>query len=327
MPLKLIPPKVGRTPFWRVRGTYLRQYVDRSTGTSEKSVAQRALAKIKSDIECGAFTDRAPLTLAAAIVSFVQAGGEGRFLEPILIYFGKGYALSNINQRIADAAAHAIYPKAKPATRLRQFYAPLKAVIKHAGISIIINNPKGTSNPRTIWLEPPQIEAVLSSAHDVDPEFAILMTMLAYTGLRLSEALGCRCEDVRLVDSFAFIGKTKNGDPRPVYLPPRVVAALAGHPKGMERTGRVFRWHKGSRLYGLAKRAYGAARIDDGGAPFHIWRHTYGTLMTRAGADLVSTGAWRSRSAASVYQHFIVTEEAKRAASLPGASVVRVDDK
>jgi hypothetical protein len=38
MPLKLVPPRPGNTPYWRVRGTYLGQYVNRSTKTRKRAI-------------------------------------------------------------------------------------------------------------------------------------------------------------------------------------------------------------------------------------------------------------------------------------------------
>jgi 23S rRNA maturation-related 3'-5' exoribonuclease YhaM len=43
MPLKLIPPRKGKTPYWSVRGTYLGQYVDRSTKAVRRAVAKQVL--------------------------------------------------------------------------------------------------------------------------------------------------------------------------------------------------------------------------------------------------------------------------------------------
>ena len=121
---------------------------------------------------------------------------------------------------------------------------------------------------------------------------------------------------VDLAAGTVHVAKTKNGDPRIVPIPPRVVAALANMDG---REGRVFRRHKGGRLYKLAGEVYKAAGVDDGNAPFHVLRHTYGAWMTRAGADLVATGAWKSKTAARTYQHFDITEEARKAHLLPGA--------
>jgi integrase len=95
---------------------------------------------------------------------------------------------------------------------------------------------------------------------------------------------------------------------------------LANHPRGFDRDGRLFRWTKCAELYRLADRFYAAAGVKHCGAPFHILRHTYGAWMTRIGADLVGTGVWKSPTAARVYQHFVLSEEAKKADALPGAS-------
>ena len=110
-----------------------------------------------------------------------------------------------------------------------------------------------------------------------------------------------------------------NGDPREVYLQARVIAALANHPRGLDRDERLFRWCKSGGLYLLGAKVYAAAGVDHGGAPFHILRHSYGAWMTRIGADLVGLGAWKSASGARVYQHFSFNEEAEKADELPGS--------
>ena len=46
MPLKLVPPRPSKTPYYSVRGTYLGRYVDRSTKTGRKSIALKILARI-----------------------------------------------------------------------------------------------------------------------------------------------------------------------------------------------------------------------------------------------------------------------------------------
>ena len=56
MPFKLVPPRVGKTPHWSVRGTYLGCYVNRSSGSREKAFAEKLLTKLKRDAERGAAT-------------------------------------------------------------------------------------------------------------------------------------------------------------------------------------------------------------------------------------------------------------------------------
>lgn len=55
MPLKLIPPREGKTPNWSVNGTYLGVYVDRSARTNKRAIALQVLKKIEGEIERGEF--------------------------------------------------------------------------------------------------------------------------------------------------------------------------------------------------------------------------------------------------------------------------------
>jgi hypothetical protein len=84
MPLKLIPPRSGKTPYWSVRGTYLGRYVNRSTKTRQRSLAQKALTKWQSEIERGEFTEPGAPTFASAALSYMRAGGERIYLAPLL---------------------------------------------------------------------------------------------------------------------------------------------------------------------------------------------------------------------------------------------------
>lgn len=82
MPLKLIPPRKGRSPNWTIRGTYLGKFIDRSTGASKRAVALQVLKGIDRDIERGAYAERGEATFASAAMSYMQAGGDRRFLKP-----------------------------------------------------------------------------------------------------------------------------------------------------------------------------------------------------------------------------------------------------
>jgi integrase len=128
-----------------------------------------------------------------------------------------------------------------PATRNREVYTPVSAILKHAGQEFKVRRPKG-SRGRVItkWLWPEQAFRIFAAARSIDPEFAILLEQLCYTGPRLSEELRLKCDDVRLSESFVFLGNTKNGEPRPVHLPPFAVASLANHPRGLIGRASVY---------------------------------------------------------------------------------------
>ena len=319
MPLNLEPPREDRSRNYRVRGTYLGVRVDRSTETPDKRTAKKFLKRLKEAIEAGHLAKPDTLKVWQAIDSYAKAGFEDKFLAKIKAHFGPDAVAEDITQADIDAGAAILYPDAAPATRNRQFYTPLLAALHHAGIDKRFRRPQGAcGSPRQVYLTPEQFEAVHEAARAINADFAKLLLLLVYTGLRQQEALALPWSGVELAHGVAHVAKTKNGDPRIVALPPRVLVALE---KMQGREGRVFPWKKGGNIYSLAERAYRAAGVDDGGAPFHVLRHTYGAWMTRAGADLVATGAWKSPKAARVYQHFGVNEESRKADLLPGAKV------
>lgn len=93
MPLKLIPPKAGRNPVYRVRGTHLGIYVDRTTGVADERKARKLLIKWRDEIESGQFRPPHP---------------SGRALMPIRpenrARYPKDWPL--ISHRIRERASH-----------------------------------------------------------------------------------------------------------------------------------------------------------------------------------------------------------------------------
>jgi integrase len=230
--------------------------------------------------------------------------------------------LANINQAAIDDAAVKLYSDALPATRNRQVYSPVSAILKHNGFHTPIKRPAGSQGTqRTFWLNEAQAFALLREAKKLHARFGALSVFLLYTGCRLKEALKLEWSAVELERGFAYVGKTKNGQPRAVYLPAPAVSALAAI-KPDTGKGKVFRLSKSGFLYNALADASKAAGIEiPDGVAFHVFRHTYGAWMRRhAGLDtsgLVATGAWKSRVAASVYEHTDVSEEARKADRLP----------
>jgi integrase len=332
MPYKLVPPKAGRWSHWRVRGTENGIYVDRSTKTGDRRLAQRILGEWKTEAQKQSATGRkkAP-TFAEAAIAYMEAGGERRFLAPLLRHFGNTPVLA-IGQSEIDAAAATLYPTATSATRNRQVYSPMSAILKRAGLPAAFWRPKGAQGtPRLVWLKPEEAMRLLDAAEAVDARFGALCTFLLYTGCRLSEALRLKWDDVNLEENFAYVGRTKNGEPRPVHLPDGVVASLADLALVSKGRSVVFGLSKCGRTYDLLERVANAAGVNiPSGVAFHLFRHTYGAWMRRySGLDttgLVATGAWKSRQAAAVYEHAVTTDEARKSDLLPTrAGIVRND--
>lgn len=368
MPIKVIDPRPGKTPYYSGRGTYLGVYVDRSTGTTELRKAKRIVKDWCDAIERGDFQakpvaaapPREP-TFADGALAYLRADGEAKFLSQIIEQTGehalRDKLMKDIDQIAIDNAAKALYPNATAQTRNRQFYTPVSAVLKRAGNERKIRRPKGwRGNKATEWLEPDQAFRAIKEAYDLDPEFGLLCLTYLYTGMRLSDPLQARLRDLRLDQAMLYVPDTKNGEPRPVHLPPVVVEAFRMQPP---RTGRprktgdetlangaagrsradadvpflerspnakLFRFNVGGHLRDLLKTAFDAAGLSfarrQGG--FHIFCHTYGTWMHRYGnldtVGLTRTGRWKDVDSAERYMHTQASEEARRADLLPVAT-------
>ena len=324
--LKLYPPD-DRHPTWRVRGTYLRTSVDRATGTTEKAVAQKLLKRWKDDIERGAYTRPEGPTWATAALSYVKNGKDKYFIGRLTEHFGNKL-LETFTQNDIDEAASKLYPLGTPSTRNRAVYTPVMAVLNHAGFPCVrnaagglqkIRRPKGAQGEsRLCWLTPDQADALIAAARmramrtgaNCDRRFCVLLQFLLYTGLRLGEATSVRAVDLDLDRGFCYVGHTKNGQPRGVHLPPHLADELRRLPP--RNNGRMFSQVRSFQLRELADMA--GVLIPEGVA-YHILRHTFGSWARRYGgldtSGLVATGAWKSRSAAMVYEHADTTEEAR----------------
>jgi integrase len=325
---KLVPPREGKTKVWYVRGTYCGIRLDHSTGASEERAAKRIITTWRKQAERGEFKlgqsepEGGAPTFARAAIAYMKAGGERKFLEPILKAW-PAKLLADIDQISIDALAAELYPTAPASTRNRQVYTPISAVLKHVGIERKIRRPKGwRGNQRTFWLKPEPTFALLAAATEIDAEFGIFCTLLNYTGMRLGEALALTVENVDLSRGYAYVPTTKTDEPRAVHLPPICVTALANHPQGLSRTGRLFRFHNGGRLRTMLSMSCKHAGVQlPRRTAFHFFRHQYGTWMRIYGGldglGLIRTGAWADMDSVERYSHSETSAEARRADELP----------
>lgn len=326
MSLKLEPPREGKTKFWRIRGRHLGVRVDRSSGAADKKLAQKILReeerRIEDDVKRGRLTKSVGPRFDEAALKYINAGGEERFVLKLSNHFQK-IPLSEITQELIDDAALQLYPRASQATRNRQVYTPVSAILKASRVKLALDRPSGSRGvARTFFFEPAEAERLLSVATKNNHEFGIFLTFLLYTGLRLSEALTLQVRHLSLADSRAYIETTKNGLPRSVHLPAPLVATMSAHPRGYDRIGKVFRFGKCGRLYKWLQEAADEAKvIIPDGVSFHAFRHTYGAWMRRFGnldtSGLVASGAWKSRDAAQRYEHVDVSEAARASDRFP----------
>jgi hypothetical protein len=208
MPIKLIKPRPGKTPYYSGRGTHLGRHVDRSTKSREKSLAIKIIKKWEREIERGEFAEPGEPTFASALIRYLSAGGDPRPTGKLLEYF-QATPLREIDGDAIDACATSLFPTQSPATQNREVYTPVSAILKRAGraFDFKINRPKGSRGKIiTEWLWPDQAFRICEAALMMDEEFEILLEFLCYTGCRLSDPLKMKCNDVRLSEAFAYVG-------------------------------------------------------------------------------------------------------------------------
>jgi integrase len=345
VPLKLRPPRKGKTPNFEIRGTYLGVRVETSSGTNKRSLALKQKRLIEECIEeHGQYPAPKPAprtgepTFLTAAVAYMQAGGSRRYLAPLIKHFGET-ALKEISQEAIDGAAAEMYPRVTPATQNCYVYTPVSAILHHAfgDKCPVIRRPKGAKGrEKTDFLWPADAFAIIEAADEIDAEFGLYLCLLVYTGIRKSEGLNLLTADVRPEERAAWLRTSKNEDPRMLKLRIDIVAPLFEHLK--DHAGeRLFRFKDGGHFKHLLMRAKLAVcglpcpvRRPTGWKPpeyrlafvgFHTFRHTWATWMRRyGGADvqgLAATKNWRDPRSAQRYAHVVSREEWDRVDNLP----------
>jgi integrase len=244
MPIRLV--RRPKSPNWIIRGTLRGIRVEESTGTDNKKVAEEIRAKREAEILAQSiYGRRATTTFAEAALSYLENGGNKRFLDKVIRHFGK-MPLAKIDQDAIDVGARKVYPNVSAATRNRQFYTPASVVIKHAAkrgwcSQIILERPEKPPG-RVRWITPEEADRLIEACNE---HLRPLVIFLFYTGARVGEALWLDWRDVDLNRSHVAFPidpsdgrRTKNNESRGVPLHPRVRAALANLP---HRNGEVFR--------------------------------------------------------------------------------------
>jgi integrase/recombinase XerD len=238
-----------------------------------------------------------------AAIAFIKAGGSPRFLGP-----GEGIdrllghlPLSAISQALIDDASLKLYPTALPLTRIRQFYAPFRAVWNFAVLEgwakdrkwRLPREAKGTRSTSACanrsGSTPTSYDRAAEFVCAMSPAPGMVMTALFFTGMRPIELFALEAADVDVAKRWLVVRASKTGEPRGVpiheFLAPVLESLCA-------RGGKVFRTHKGE-PYPLLENAGGQMKSAIRGArrrtgikdisPYTA-RHTVSTQLVVNGA-------------------------------------------
>jgi integrase len=281
----------GHAGIWRITGTVAGRRIRKSAKTRDLRAAKFAAQAIERRIWEGLATGRSgTLTFEAAALSYMQAGGETRFLAPLIVHFA-GAPVRDIRPGNIEDAARALYPGAMPSTWNRQVVTPARAVINHAA-------ERGWCPPLRVRRFPETrparraadrawLEAFMAHA---PAELAALALFMFTTGARISEALAIRRGDI---EGRKCRLQTKTGA-RVAILSRETMLRLAALPAG-SRT--VFRYGARSSIYnhwyGICDAA-GIERLP----PHQAGRHSFATeMIVRHRIDPSTTaelGGWKN---------------------------------
>lgn len=313
MPLTLVPPRQGYSPFWRIRGTVRGIAVNESTKTSDKALAEAL--RIKREAAClteSILGPRVSRTLYAAAVEYVEATEPGRSqkdailgaeradgsLSPALVSDFGDMLCARIDQAAVDRVIKKRFSGRSPATVQRSLLTPLKAVLNYAAAKKWCDTPhfeppRGQqSRGRTRWLDEGEADRLLAAA---SPHVYRLILFLLLSGARVGEALALEWQDVDLAAGWCVLRNTKRGkrghiagEDRGVPLNSQLVVMLANAPrkKGENRVflsslGEPYAERQGG---GQIKTAWRLTckRAGIADCRVHDLRHTFATWMLLA---------------------------------------------
>lgn len=326
----------GETFVYYIRGRcpYTKQDIRKSTKTSSREQASDLLTIfLQKQRERALHGDHRVATFAEAAVVYLQGGGDGRFLDPLLDRFGT-QAMADITDRhIADFASDH-YAGRSAATIVRQVYVPLQAVWNAAARSEpplalprLFRKPKIEKKAVAYAKTDDHLIALIKAMPELGHKAATLFA--SFSGARASEVVAALVEDYDPDHGTILLTKTKNSDARLVHLPEFVNEACKLLPRDNPKAP-LFGMKSRFNFYDAVKRASRAAGIPFL-SPHRIGRHTFAARFLRDGNSLVAlkqAGGWRSVGAVMQYAHLerSSVDAAVRNVSTPLARKLLKDD-
>lgn len=240
-------------------------------------------------------------TFREAAESYVENGGEEKYLPRLLDIIGDR-PLSDIHPFDIRKAVEKAYPTQKGQTRNRQGITPIRAVMSHAydrGWAPLMRYPKfkeerpRKAKPAThLWLHC----FVQQAKKDRLFHLAALVTFMASTGARVSEAVRLLWSDLNLQERTALLRKTKTTTNSVRHLTNEMIDMIHDLQRRKRRNDHVFRYTSRFSVNEAIKRV--CLRADIPYKPSHMCgRHAFGTNSIALGADVktvMEAGDWRS---------------------------------
>lgn len=305
-----------RDGIWYAVGSVAGKRIRESLGTRERGAAEELRAQFEARLwKRHTYGEEAVRTFEEAALSYMQQGGEARYLTKIIKFF-KGRSIGSIKPAEIRDASLVLYPKALASTRNRQAIIPARAVINHA-------HDRGWCGPMRVkqwdvpksrknqpvdkdWISRFLIESDKSGL----PHLSACVLFMQHTGARISEAINLLGEHVDLESRIALLEKTKTDEWSPRYLTAELVVRIGA--LGLRTGERVFSYTDRQSVNRRIKAVCERAGIE-GRSSHAAGRHTFATNAINGGAkikDAMDAGGWKS--AALFMQTYVHSDEAGR---------------
>lgn len=293
-----------RNRVWWMAITHQGKQIRRSTGTSDKKMAEAILAKVKVKIIEGrffdtleekerTFTELMERYMREHLVSKASQSSYRSFKKNLISFFGR-YTLFEITpKRIVEYKAKRYADKVAPSTINREL------TVMKAAFNLAIkewewckDNPASKvsmekeNNKRDRWLTYEEEEKLIAAA----PWLREIIVFALHTGMRRGESLSLTWKGVDLFRKTVTVFQSKNGERRTIPINQTVLELLKEKSKVISlKTELVFYSKAHTQIGGNnVRRAFNLARkkakLDN--LHFHDLRHTFATRLVQAGLDL-----------------------------------------
>lgn len=333
----------GKGMRWRV--TWYADRERRRRSFASRKDAEAFAASLEDDIRSGRYVDPRDMerTIGSAgeagfalLVPVVKPATWNRYRRDwdthVAPYWGDRplsaltpSALGSWIASLADGSARSCHGVMLSTSSIRGIHRALSVAVDHAmSNGWLQSDPlKAVKWPRKgqskrVYLTVAQVGRLADAAgvHGID------ILLLAYTGIRIGEALALRVADVDLrrrritvartktvgrEGNAETVGPTKNGQVRRVPIPPMLEDGLreltagrdGGEPLLVSPRGNMWgesNWR--NRVWRPAVRAAGLDRVE--GLTVHSLRHTYASMAIAGGADVKTLQKAMGHSSASI---------------------------
>ena len=296
---------VKRGKYWCMRFTYHGRQVRRSTGTSDRRLAEAILGKVRAQIVEGRFfetleekTRTFEELMARYLAEHAAKKSQPRhyqgYVNNLTAFFG-GRTLAEITPKAIVEYKNRRYAAGlKPASINRELASLKKAFnlavkewewCRENPVSRV--SMEQEHNKRDRWLSVEEEKHLLQTCA---PWLHDLVTVALHTGMRMGEILDLTWRAVDFNRRTVTVVRSKNGERRTIPVNQTVLAVLK------EKTtlrslrtelvfcSQVFTPMESGHLRRSFRLALGKAQIDD--FHFHDLRHTFATRLVQAGVDL-----------------------------------------